>query len=43
LTAIALHAIKVDAVSYTGGRRASYDAAHTMAKIKTINAAPIER
>ena len=43
LTAIALHAIKVDAVSYTGGQAGIFtDAAHTMAKIKTINAAPIE-
>jgi len=40
LTAIALHAIKVDAVLLY--RRAGwhlYDAAYTMAKIKTINAA----
>jgi aspartate kinase len=43
LTAIALHAIKVDAVSYTGGQAGIFtDAAHTKAKIKTINAAPIE-
>jgi aspartate kinase len=43
LTAIALHAIKVDAVSYTGGQAGIFtDAAYTMAKIKTINAAPIE-
>jgi aspartate kinase len=43
LTAIALHAIKVDAVSYTGGQAGIFtDAAYTKAKIKTINAAPIE-
>jgi aspartate kinase len=44
LTAIALHAIKVDAVSYTGGQAGIFtDAAHTKAKIKTINATPIVR
>jgi aspartate kinase len=42
LTAIALHAIKVNAVSYTGGQAGIFtDAAHTKAKIKTINASPI--
>jgi len=44
LTAIALHAVKVDAVSYTGAQAGIFtDAAHTNAKIKTINAGPIER
>jgi aspartate kinase len=43
LTAIALHALKVDAVSYTGAQAGIFtDAAHTKAKIKTINARPIE-
>jgi len=43
LTAIALHAVGVDAVSYTGGQAGIFtDAAHTKAKIKTINARPIE-
>jgi aspartate kinase len=43
LTAIALHAIKVEAVSYTGAQAGIFtDAAHTKAKIKTINARPIE-
>ncbi len=42
LTAIALHAIKVEAVSYTGAQAGIFtDAAHTKAKIKTINAGPI--
>ncbi|HZL45128.1 MAG TPA: aspartate kinase [Opitutaceae bacterium] len=44
LTAIALHAVQVDAVSYTGAQAGIFtDAAHTNAKIKTINAGPIER
>ena len=43
LTAIALHALEVDAVSYTGAQAGIFtDAAHTKAKIKTINARPIE-
>jgi aspartate kinase len=43
LTAIALHSLKVDAVSYTGAQAGIFtDAAHTKAKIKTINAQPIE-
>ena len=43
LTAIALHALKVDAVSYTGAQAGIFtDAVHTKAKIKTINARPIE-
>ena len=43
LTAIALHALKVDAVSYTGAQAGIFtDTAHTKAKIKTINARPIE-
>jgi len=42
LTAIALHALKVPAVSYTGAQAGIFtDAAHTKAKIKTINAGPI--
>ena len=42
LTAIALHALQVPAVSYTGAQAGIFtDAAHTMAKIKTINAGPI--
>jgi aspartate kinase len=44
LTAIALHAINVDAVSHTGAQAGIFtDAAHTKAKIKTINATPIVR
>ncbi len=43
LTAIALHALRVPAVSYTGAQAGIFtDAAHTKAKIKTINARPIE-
>jgi len=43
LTAIALHALKVDAVSYTGAQAGIFtDAVYTKAKIKTINAQPIE-
>jgi aspartate kinase len=42
LTAIALHAAGVDAVSYTGGQAGIFtDKAYTKAKIKTINAEPI--
>ncbi|HTX65018.1 MAG TPA: aspartate kinase [Opitutaceae bacterium] len=42
LTAIALHALRVPAVSYTGAQAGIFtDAAHTKAKIKTINARPI--
>jgi aspartate kinase len=42
LTAIALHAVNVDAVSYTGAQAGIFtDAAHTKARIKTINARPI--
>jgi aspartate kinase len=44
LTAIALHAINVHAVSYTGAQAGIFtDAAHTKAKIKTIDASPIVR
>jgi aspartate kinase len=44
LTAIALHALDVRAVSYTGAQAGIFtDAAHTKAKIKTINASPIDR
>lgn len=44
LTAIALHALEVPAVSYTGAQAGIFtDAAYTKAKIKTINARPIER
>jgi aspartate kinase len=43
LTAIALHALAVQAVSYTGAQAGIFtDAVHTKAKIKTINARPIE-
>jgi len=44
LTAIALHAVAVNAVSYTGGQAGIFtDKAYTKAKIKTINAEPIVR
>jgi len=44
LTAIALHALQARAVSYTGAQAGIFtDAAHTKAKIKTINAQPIDR
>ena len=44
LTAMALHGIGVDALSYTGGQAGIFtDKVHTKAKIKTINAKPIER
>ena len=44
LTAMALHGIGVDAVSYTGGQAGIFtDKVHTKAKIKTINAKPIEK
>jgi aspartate kinase len=44
LTAMALHGIGVDAVSYTGAQAGIFtDKVHTKAKIKTINAAPIEK
>jgi len=43
LTAMALHGLGVDAVSYTGAQAGIFtDKVHTKAKIKTINAAPIE-
>jgi aspartate kinase len=43
LTAMALHGIGVDAVSYTGAQAGIFtDKVHTKAKIKTINARPIE-
>jgi aspartate kinase len=43
LTAMALHSIGVNAVSYTGAQAGIFtDKAHTKAKIKTINARPIE-
>ena len=42
LTAMALHSIGVDAVSYTGAQAGIFtDKVHTKAKIKTINAAPL--
>ena len=42
LTAIALHAVGVDAVSYTGGQAGIFtDKTYTKAKIKTIDAEPI--
>jgi len=44
LTAMALHGIGVDAVSYTGAQAGIFtDAVHTKAKIKTINAKPLEK
>lgn len=44
LTAMALHAIGVDAVSYTGAQAGIFtDKVHTKAKIMTINAAPVEK
>jgi aspartate kinase len=44
LTAMALHGIGVEAVSYTGGQAGIFtDAVHTKAKIKTINAKPLEK
>src|SRR5215212_9839587 len=44
LTAMALHAIGVEAVSYTGAQAGIFtDKVHTKAKIKTINAAPLEK
>lgn len=44
LTAMALHGVGVDAVSYTGAQAGIFtDKAHTKAKIKTINAEPIEK
>ncbi len=43
LTAMALQAIGVEAVSYTGAQAGIFtDKVHTKAKIKTINAAPVE-
>jgi aspartate kinase len=44
LTAMALHGVGVDAVSYTGAQAGIFtDTVHTKAKIKTINAKPIEK
>jgi aspartate kinase len=44
LTAMALHGIGVDAISYTGGQAGIFtDEVHTKAKIKTINAKPLEK
>ncbi|MEY4940468.1 MAG: hypothetical protein RIQ93_2203, partial [Verrucomicrobiota bacterium] len=44
LTAMALHGIGVDAVSYTGAQAGIFtDKVHTKAKIKTINAKPLEK
>jgi len=44
LTAMALHGIGVDAVSYTGAQAGIFtDAVHTKAKIRTINAGPIDK
>jgi aspartate kinase len=44
LTAMALHGVGVDAVSYTGAQAGIFtDEVHTKAKIKKINAAPIEK
>jgi aspartate kinase len=44
LTAMALHGVGVEAVSYTGAQAGIFtDKIHTRAKIKTINAKPIEK
>jgi aspartate kinase len=44
LTAMAMHGIGVAAVSYTGAQAGIFtDKVHTKAKIKTINAKPIEK
>ncbi len=44
LTAMALQGLGVDAVSYTGAQAGIFtDRVHTKAKIKTINAQPIDR
>jgi aspartate kinase len=44
LTAMALHAIGVDAISYTGAQAGIFtDEVHTKAKIKKINAKPLEK
>jgi len=44
LTAMALHGIGVDAVSYTGAQAGIFtDRVHTKAKIKTINATSLEK
>jgi len=44
LTAMAMHGIGVPAVSYTGAQAGIFtDKVHTKAKIKTINAKPIEK
>src|SRR5262245_13900902 len=44
LTAMALHGIGVDAVSYTGAQAGIFtDKVHTKAKIKTIDARPLEK
>jgi aspartate kinase len=44
LTAMALEAIGVDAVSYTGAQAGIFtDTVHTKAKIKTIDAKPLEK
>ena len=43
LTAMALHGVGVNAISYTGAQAGIFtDTVHTKAKIKTINAKPIE-
>jgi aspartate kinase len=44
LTAMALQGVGVDAVSYTGAQAGIFtDTVHTKAKIKTINARPLEK
>lgn len=44
LTAMAMHGVGVDAVSYTGAQAGIFtDKVHTKAKIKTINPKPIEK
>jgi len=44
LTAMALHGIGINAISYTGAQAGIFtDKVHTKAKIKTINAKPLEK
>src|SRR5581483_1273964 len=44
LTAMALHGIGVEAISYTGAQAGIFtDKVHTKAKIKTINAGPLQQ
>src|SRR5579885_634370 len=44
LTAMALHGVGVDAISYTGAQAGIFtDTVHTKAKIRTIDSSPIEK